>query len=200
MNIISLSMPTLIKAFTIGGTAIAIAYNTIDINNASINHTHNQTENNLIALANQENYMVSNSQNFQNDSINNSYEIVHNSQFFEEEFISSNWKQQQIQETTISLNVADLNEPHILTINSSGSKLNGEIKLNGKVIETISKKETEIDLSSQLKKGKNIIEISGNYTPNSSLISVEFITPVNELFQEVGGSGEIHQKIIIDVQ
>ncbi|MGK7915026.1 MAG: hypothetical protein AB4038_05685 [Prochloraceae cyanobacterium] len=110
------------------------------------------------------------------------------------------WENEQFQETTINVNAANLRQPHILTVSSSTSSLNGQIKLNGRVLKNIRNRGMSMNLSPHLRSGENIIEISGNYSPANSSVQLKFIGPNTQVNQQTGGSGEINQVLIIYVE
>lgn len=109
---------------------------------------------------------------------------------------------QQTQETTINLSANELKQPQTLSIRSSQSltQMTGEIKVNGKSIKKLSRNFTQINLAPSLKLGKNIVVLSGRYSPVNTSINVEFITPNNHVSQQVAGSGSIKQVLVIKVQ
>ena len=110
------------------------------------------------------------------------------------------WENEQVQETTIDVNAANLRQPHILTISSSTRSLTGQIKLNGRVLKNITNRDIRINLSPHLRSGENTIEISGNYSPANSSVKVEFIGPNTQVNQQTGGSGKINQLLMIFVE
>jgi hypothetical protein len=110
---------------------------------------------------------------------------------------------QQMQRTTISLDAADLQEPHILKIstNSSGARFSAvKIKVDGRTISTAKKSQIEIDLSPMLGRGKHTIEIFGNYSPADSSVQIEFSGPGTQVSQQSSGNGAIAHTIVVDVQ
>ncbi len=109
--------------------------------------------------------------------------------------------QEQMQETTINVHAADLKQPHLLRIQpaTAATQLSGQVKFNGKVIQTLKTSDTQINLSPYLKMGRHVVEISGQYQPSSGSVMVEFIGPGTESVQEMGGSGKLRQKLIIEV-
>ena len=108
---------------------------------------------------------------------------------------------QQTQETAISLSLADLKQPHLLKVSAlTATQFTGKIELDGKFFQTIANKSTQINMSPSLTKGRHIITISGEYRPENSSVSVEFIGPNTQVSQQTGGSGYINQTLIIEVR
>ena len=110
---------------------------------------------------------------------------------------------QQLQYTSINLDHSDLQQPNILRIvkvdNVGKGELKGEVKLGGQKIREINGGITEINLSSLLKPGKNILEITAVYTPINSSIKVDFEGANNFISQQTGGSGKLNQRLIIEI-
>jgi hypothetical protein len=113
---------------------------------------------------------------------------------------SSSEKKQPVQQAAITLNAANLKKPHILKVSSLTDSIEGQIKLNGKLVELLGDRHTWIELSSVLQKGKNVIEIAANYRPAKSTVTVELTGPNTQVSQQTGGSGKINQVILIDVR
>jgi hypothetical protein len=109
---------------------------------------------------------------------------------------------QQIQQTGINLSATELKQPHILTVSTSQpvTQMTGDIKLNGKSIKKLSRNSTRIDLAPSLKIGKNIVAVSGRYSPASTSVKVEFTGPSNHISQQMGGNGSIDQILVLKVQ
>jgi hypothetical protein len=109
---------------------------------------------------------------------------------------------QQTQETTINLDSNALKQPQTLSISSSQplTQMTGDIKVNGKSIKKLSRNSTQINLAPSLKLGKNIVVVSGRYSPANISVKFEFITPNSHVSQQVAGSGYINQTLVIKVQ
>jgi hypothetical protein len=103
------------------------------------------------------------------------------------------------QESAISLSVINLNRPHILSINTSGSQLQGKITFNGKVIKQIRGKSAYINISPYLSVGKHTVKIFARYSPVSSSINVEFSGPGIDVTQETSGSGVLNYILNVSV-
>ncbi len=106
------------------------------------------------------------------------------------------------QETIINLDIEELQENYLLKISGStlNTRLTGNIKLNGRIIAKITGNSTQISLSPLLKKGKNTLDITGNYTPGTSGFQVELTSPNTQISQENTGNGNIKNTLIIYVE
>jgi uncharacterized protein YxeA len=103
------------------------------------------------------------------------------------------------QQTTLSLSAANLNQPHILSINSSGNQLNGEITINGKAIKRFTNNKVEIDLSPYLSVGEQKIQISARYAPVGSAVNVQVSGPGTNIMQQTKGDGVLNSTINLSV-
>lgn len=108
------------------------------------------------------------------------------------------------QEHRINIDLNSLGEKnnYFLTIRAATAKtqLAGEIYLNGQSIQQFKNAENIIDLSPYLTPGRQVILISGSYTPINDSVTVEFRGGTTEMTQTTGGNGQINQKLIIDVK
>lgn len=103
-------------------------------------------------------------------------------------------------QTTLNLNSANLQQPHRLIIRSSGSTLTGQITLDGTVIQSLRSSLTEINLSPYLNAGQHAIEIVGSYAPMSANVQIEFVGPGTSVMQQTSGSGQLRQRLNLQVQ
>ena len=111
----------------------------------------------------------------------------------------------QVQSTTVSLDRADLSQPHILRVQGSTNNApvrmeRVEVKMNGKVIKTISNNSLELNLAPMMKAGRYEIEISGTSPRIEDTISINFTGKNTNFTQQSSGAGTINQKLVIDVQ
>lgn len=108
----------------------------------------------------------------------------------------------QMQTSSINLAFSDLKRPHILKVKTSESsaKLTGKILFNGKFIQSLKAQTTQINLSPILRRGENVITVSGQYRPQDTTITIELIGAKTQIRQEISGSGGISQEIVIDVE
>jgi hypothetical protein len=104
------------------------------------------------------------------------------------------------QRSTLNLQSANLNQPHILKINSTGTQLQGQITINGKVVKQLNNNQSEINLSPYLSTGQQKIEISANYTPPSAAVNVEVNGSGSNISQQSGGNGSLNYKLDLTIQ
>ncbi|MFH7029805.1 MAG: hypothetical protein ACHBN1_31700 [Heteroscytonema crispum UTEX LB 1556] len=104
------------------------------------------------------------------------------------------------QRSTLNLSAVNLNQPHILKISSPGAQLNGEITLNGKVIQRIHSNQVEINLSPLLSVGEQKVEIAASYSPPSSGVSVELDGLGTNVVQQTSGNGVLNYVMTVNVQ
>ena len=104
------------------------------------------------------------------------------------------------QESTLSLNKADLNEPHMLSIKTSGKRLIGKIVVNDELVKQLRGDEVEFDLSPYLSVGENTVEINARYAPASSSVDIEMNGPETNVSQQNSGNGTISSNINIMVR
>ncbi|MBD2337866.1 hypothetical protein H6G64_12870 [Calothrix sp. FACHB-156] len=103
------------------------------------------------------------------------------------------------QENTVSLSAANLNRPHILSIHTSGSQLQGNVIFNGKVLKKIRGRSAYINLSPYLCVGEHTLKISARYFPESSSVNIEFKGPGIDVNQQTSGSGVLNYMLNVDV-
>ncbi len=108
--------------------------------------------------------------------------------------------QEQVQSSTISISAATLAQPHILTVSVSKGDMEGFIELNGKVLHYITDKDTRVDLSSHLLRGRNKLKIWGNYNFKNALVTVELSAPQTQVTQQTSNNGKLNQIIILEVR
>lgn len=104
------------------------------------------------------------------------------------------------QRSTLNLKAANLNQPHVLKINSTGTQLQGEITINGKVVKQLTDNQSEINLSPYLSTGQQKVEISANYTPPSAAVNVEVNGSSSNLSQQTSGNGTLNYRLDLTIQ
>lgn len=100
----------------------------------------------------------------------------------------------------VSLNAANLSQPHILKIETSATQLNGKIIVNEKVVKNLSNQKTKIDLSPYLSLGEHKVQISASYSPAMSPIKVEFNAPNSNVTQQTSGNGILNYQLDVFVR
>lgn len=108
--------------------------------------------------------------------------------------------QEQVQSSTISISAATLAQPHILTVSVSKGDMEGVIELNGKVLHYITDRDTRIDLSPHLLRGRNKLKIWGNYNTRNASVTVELTAPQTQVSQQTSNNGRLNQIIILEVR
>ncbi len=104
------------------------------------------------------------------------------------------------QTSSVGVNAASLNKPHILSIKTSGNNLTGEIRIDGKVVKQIRSNAVDINLSPYLSVGEHKVEISARYTPADSDVSVEFNAPGTSNTQQTSGDGTLNYRMDVSVR
>jgi hypothetical protein len=104
------------------------------------------------------------------------------------------------QESSVHLSQANLKQPHILSIHTSGLQLQGYITHNGKVIQQICGRRFQINLSPYLSRGKNGVRISARYFPKSSSVTVAFRGTGVNVNQQTSGSGILNYVLNLSVE
>ncbi|WP_088240494.1 hypothetical protein [Calothrix rhizosoleniae] len=104
------------------------------------------------------------------------------------------------QKSSVGLNAANLGKPHILSIQTSGNQLNGEIRIDGKVVKQIRNKKVDVNLSPYLSVGEHQVEISARYTPTDADVSIEFNAPGTSNNQQTSGDGELKYQMDVIVR
>jgi hypothetical protein len=104
------------------------------------------------------------------------------------------------QKTALSVKAENLKQPHVLIINSNGSKLQGEIVMNNKVIQKFDDNKLEVNLSPYLSRGEQVLEVRGKYEPASSTVNLELNSPENNTIQQSSGTGKLDYQLALNVQ
>ena len=103
------------------------------------------------------------------------------------------------QETIINLSPDALKKNYFLKINSSYG-FQGKLKVNGRNIKKIRGNDIKIRLSYILKRGKNILEITGNNQSSTANLQVELIGPGTQISQSSIGDGNIKNTLVIYIE
>ena len=104
------------------------------------------------------------------------------------------------QSSSLTLSKANLSEPHILSITTSGKRLTGKVIVNDKFVKKLYGNKVEFDLSPHLSVGKNTVEIDARYAPASSTVDVEVNGPETSVSQQNSGNGVVTSNINIMVR
>jgi hypothetical protein len=113
---------------------------------------------------------------------------------------SSQTRNTSYQQTSITVNSSNLKQPHLLKIDSLAKQISGEITLDGRTIRKLTGNKTQIDLASYLTKGEHRLEISLNYLPVASSVSISFSAPGTNMMQQTSGNGNLKHNLLITVK
>ena len=111
----------------------------------------------------------------------------------------------QVQSTTVSLDRADLSQPHILRVQGSARNtpvkmVRVEVKIDGKIVRSIANNSLELNLAPLMQTGRYEVEISGTSPQLDDTISVNFSGKNTHVSHQSSGSGSIKQLLTIDVR
>ncbi|AFY92252.1 hypothetical protein [Chamaesiphon minutus] len=111
----------------------------------------------------------------------------------------------QVQSTTVSIDRADLTEPHILRVRGTANNLpirlqRVEVKMNGKLLRSIVNNSLELNLAPLLKTGRYEVEISSNSPQIEDTISVNFTGKNTNVTQQFSGTGTLKQTLVINIR
>jgi hypothetical protein len=136
-------------------------------------------------------------------SVNKSYKQNTDDDFEDDNDNDSNIMSSEntdINRSNVTINTVDRKQPHVLKINSSNAKLQGEIKINGKVVKRLNRNQSEINLTPYLSRGRQKIEISGRYIPATASVSIEMKSEGSNVSQQTSGSGILNYILDLDVE
>ncbi len=110
----------------------------------------------------------------------------------------------QVQSTTVSLDRADLSQPHILRVQGSAGNApikmaRVDVKIDGKLVKSIANNSLELNLAPLMQTGRYQVEISGTSPQLDDTISVNFSGKNTNVSQQFSGTGSITQILTIDV-
>lgn len=112
----------------------------------------------------------------------------------------------QTQSTAVSLDRADLRQPHILRVlgemNNSPVKMKRvEVRINGKVVKTIANGSLELDLAPMMMRaGRYEVDVLAISPQSANTISLNLIGANTQIKQQSSGVGNINRKLIINVR
>ena len=107
----------------------------------------------------------------------------------------------QRSEITVSLDSAQLSQPHTLTIRTAAQgQLSGQITLDGVTIRELRNNSASVDLAPYLSVGGSIIvEISGHYQPTTASVQVEFSGPNTAIAQQTRSQGLLAHTLVFEI-
>jgi hypothetical protein len=116
--------------------------------------------------------------------------------------VTTNSNNQGVQTTAVSIDRADLSQPHILrvqgSINNSPIQMKQvDVKINGQLVKSIANNSLELNLAPLMQTGTYEIEISATSPRSEDTILVSLNSPNTNVTQQSSGSGSIKQKLII---
>jgi hypothetical protein len=119
--------------------------------------------------------------------------------------ITTNAEGGQVQSTTVSVDRADLTQPHVLRVQGSANDTlvrlrRVEVKANAKLVRSIVNNSLELNLAPLLKVGRNEIDISGTAPQPENTISVNFTGPNTKVSQQFSGNSTVKQTLVINVR
>jgi len=104
------------------------------------------------------------------------------------------------QHSSLNLNAVNLRQPHILSINTSGNHLTGEITVNGKVVKRLNHNSEKINISPFLSVGEQTVKVAARYVPASSSVNVELSGPSTNVTQQNSGNGILNYTMDVTVR
>ena len=104
------------------------------------------------------------------------------------------------QHNSFNLNAANLSQPHMLSIKTSGNQLTGEITVNGKLVKRLNKNSENINISPFLSVGEQTVKISARYAPASSSVNVGLSGPGTNVLQQNSGNGILNYTMDVTVR
>lgn len=112
---------------------------------------------------------------------------------------------QGVQSSSVSIDRADLSQPHILRVQGSANNSpvqmkKIDVKVNGKLVKSIANSSLELNLAPMMKTGSYEVEISATAPSSDDTISVNFNGKNTNVTQQSSGSGTVNQKLVINVR
>jgi hypothetical protein len=114
--------------------------------------------------------------------------------------VTTDSDREQVQSTTISLDRADLRQPHILRVQGSPNMQRVTVKINGRLVKSIVNGSIELNLAPLMTVGSYQIEISGTSPRSDDPISLTFTGKNSNITQQSSGTGIIKQILVINVR
>ena len=105
------------------------------------------------------------------------------------------------QSSEINLIERELNQPLWLEITGlNGSRVQGEVKLNGQVIKTLQGSSNQVELSNYLRRGNYQVTVEGNYYPSQGSVVINLKGNNIQVMQETSGNGLLEQQLNLEVR
>ncbi|WP_052055588.1 hypothetical protein [Myxosarcina sp. GI1] len=134
---------------------------------------------------------------FTNKQRTSSFSAVSSGQYTRSSSSSSSSSGTASQQAFVNLDAANINYPYNLNVNTSAASLNGTVTVNGKAVAQLNSNRSHLNLSPYLSIGTNVIEISAQYSPNSSEIEVRLSGVDTNVVQQSRGSGVLNCTLTI---
>ncbi|HSM81545.1 MAG TPA: hypothetical protein VLS96_07660 [Nodosilinea sp.] len=107
----------------------------------------------------------------------------------------------QRQTNTISLDRANLDEPHLLSVTvPAGATLQGYIEIDGQTRLSLGTSSDYFDLSPYLSQAVTRVTIVGSYSPATAAAAIAFNGPNTVVQQQSAGTGRINYQLNLVVQ
>jgi hypothetical protein len=107
----------------------------------------------------------------------------------------------QRQTNTITLDRANLDEPHLLSVSvPGGASLQGYIEIDDHTRVPLGTSSEFIDVSPYLSESITQVTIVGSYSPASASVAIAFNGPGTVVQQQTGGTGRISYQLNLLVQ
>lgn len=107
----------------------------------------------------------------------------------------------QRQTNTISLERANLDDPHLLSVSvPAGVTLQGYIEIDDHTRVPLSSASEFLDVSPYLSESITRVTIVGSYSPPSASVAIAFNGPNTVVQQQTGGTGRINYQLNLLVQ
>ena len=138
--------------------------------------------------------------NFSYSQIDSSTSTDSNTQTFTSTNMNTQSNSSSIQRSSLSMSSENLKQPQILKINAPSARLQGEISVNGKVVQRLKDSNNELNLSPYLSVGQQKVEISAQYSPSTAAVSVEIEGSGNNISQKTSGTGNVNYSLDLNIQ
>jgi hypothetical protein len=107
----------------------------------------------------------------------------------------------QRQTNTISLERANLDQPHLLSVSvPTGATLQGYIEIDGHTRVPLSNTSEYIDVGPYLTESITRVTVVGSYSPTSAAVAIAFNGPDTVVQQQTVGTGQINYQLNLLVQ